>query len=164
MDFDLGTTSDSVTACEEAGDSSAGGTPAQHETEKRRGQGPDRRKEKRVNRRSGLERRQIPLELSDHEGPERRSGNDRRNTLERRRGPGRRLADDRRAAEEGEMTAHQFEFIEAIQAYKKINKRMYPTFTEILEVLNQLGYRKVLKRDFNLEVPEPELFDGDGEE
>jgi hypothetical protein len=35
---------------------------------------------------------------------------------------------------------------------------MYPTWTEILEVLNQLGYRKVSHREINLEnVPEPEL-------
>ncbi|HTL29262.1 MAG TPA: hypothetical protein VL282_08575, partial [Tepidisphaeraceae bacterium] len=75
-----------------------------------------------------------------------------------RRGPGRRRTDDRRAAEEGEMTAEQFEFCMAIEAYKKINKRMYPTWTEVLEVVRQLGYRKVLARDIKLEnVPEPTL-------
>ena len=31
------------------------------------------------------------------------------------------------------MTAEQFEFVMAIQTYKKVNKRMYPTWTEILE-------------------------------
>jgi hypothetical protein len=100
------------------------------------------------------------MEQSGYTGPERRSGIERRKEtgLERRRGPGRRRSDDRRAAEEGEMTAEQFEFCMAIEAYKKINKRMYPTWTEVLEVVRQLGYRKVLARDIKLEnVPEPTL-------
>jgi len=129
------------------------------ETDRREGQGPDRRKSA-VDRRSGLERRQRTAAESGHTGPERRSGHDRRDTgLERRRGPGRRLSDDRKAAEEGEMTGEQFEFVMAIEMYKKVNKRMYPTWTEVLEVMRQLGYRKVLPRELNLEsVPEPELF------
>lgn len=78
--------------------------------------------------------------------------------LERRRGPGRRLSDDRRSAEEGEMSAEQFEFVMAIETYKRVNRRLYPTWTEILEIINQLGYRKVAKRDIQMEaVPEPEL-------
>jgi hypothetical protein len=124
-----------------------------------RGQGPDRRNSV-VDRRSGLERRQKSAEQSDYSGPERRSGTERREAtgLERRRGPGRRRSDDRKAAEEGEMTAEQFEFCMAIQMYKKLNKRLYPTWTEVLEVINQLGYRKVFSRDIKLEnVPEPEL-------
>ena len=55
------------------------------------------------------------------------------------------------------MSAEQFEFVMAVEAYKKVNKRLYPTWTEILEVLNQLGYRKVLPRTIRLEAPEPEL-------
>ena len=56
------------------------------------------------------------------------------------------------------MTAEQFEFVMAIETYKKVNKRMYPTWTEVLEVVQQLGYRKVLLRDFQMEnVPEPKL-------
>jgi hypothetical protein len=127
-----------------------------------RGQGEDRRKSQ-VDRRSGMERRQASGADSGFSGPERRKGADRRDTgLERRRGPGRRLSDDRRAAEEGEMTAEQFEFVMAIEMYKKLNKRMYPTWTEVLEVFRQLGYRKVVARDINLEnVPEPDLFKAD---
>jgi hypothetical protein len=35
---------------------------------------------------------------------------------------------------------------------------MFPTWTEVLEVVNQLGYRKVQARDITLEnVPEPTL-------
>ena len=119
----------------------------------------DRRKSV-VDRRAGLDRRQMSREDSGYTGPERRAGVDRRDDtgLERRRGPGRRRSDDRKAAEEGEMTGEQFEFVMAIETYKKVNKRMYPTWTEVLEVIRQLGYRKVMHRDIHLEnCPEPEL-------
>jgi hypothetical protein len=122
-------------------------------------QGEDRRQSV-VDRRSGLERRQMSAEDAGYDGPERRSGVDRRKDtgLERRRGPGRRRSDDRKAAEEGEMTSEQFEFCMAIEMYKKVNKRLYPTWTEVLEVVRQLGYRKVEHRTVKLEnVPEPAL-------
>jgi len=46
----------------------------------------------------------------------------------------------------------------AIEMYKKVNKRLYPTWTEVLEVVRQLGYRKVERRTVKLEnVPEPDL-------
>ena len=123
-----------------------------------REQGPDRR-ETVVDRRSGLDRRRKSAEESGYDGPERRVAERRVSTgLERRRGPGRRRSDDRKAAEEGEMTAEQFEFCMAIEMYKKVNKRLYPTWTEVLEVINQLGYRKVEHRTVQLEnVPEPDL-------
>jgi len=111
-----------------------------------------------VDRRCGTDRRRMSAEESGYTGPERRSGIDRRTGLERRRGPGRRRSDDRKAAEEGEMTAEQFEFCMAIEMYKKVNKRLYPTWTEVLEVVRQLGYRKVEPRTVRLEnVPEPAL-------
>ena len=124
-----------------------------------RAQGPDRRLSV-VDRRSGADRRQQTRAESGYTGAERRVAKERRKDtgLERRRGPGRRLSDDRRSAEEGEMTPEQFEFIRAIETYKKVNKRLYPTWTEVLEVVQQLGYRKVLPRDIKLEnVPEPAL-------
>ena len=34
------------------------------------------------------------------------------------------------------------EFIQAIEAYKKSSGRMFPTWSEVLEVLNDLGYVK----------------------
>jgi hypothetical protein len=80
---------------------------------------------------------------------ERRKGNrrerfvDRRLGLDRRRGPGHRRTEERRAAEEGEMTDEQFEFLMAIDRYKKENKRPFPTWTEVLEVIKALGYRRV---------------------
>jgi len=79
-----------------------------------------------------------------YEGPERRhSVVDRRLGLDRRRGPGRRLTDDRKAAEEGHMSDEQFEFLMAIDEYKRKNTRPFPTWTEVLEVIKALGYRKV---------------------
>ena len=126
--------------------------------ENKRAQGPNRRKSA-VDRRAGLDRRQQTAAESGYTGPERRSEQERRETgLERRRGPGRRRSDDRKAAEEGEMTAEQFEFVMAVETYKKVNKRLYPTWTEILEVIHQLGYRKISARDIDLDAPEPELF------
>ena len=57
------------------------------------------------------------------------------------------------------MTAEQFEFCMAIETYKKANKKMFPTWTEVLEVIRHLGYRKVIARDIRLEnCPEPDLF------
>jgi hypothetical protein len=130
--------------------------PPQDVLNEQRTEGEDRR-ESVVDRRSGMDRRITPPEQSDYAGPERRVA-DRRSTLERRRGPGRRRSDERRSAEEGEMSPDQFEFVMAIEAYKKINKRLYPTWTEVLEVMYQLGYRKVMAREIELPgAPEPEI-------
>ena len=81
---------------------------------------------------------------------ERRTGGDRRQSvvdrrlgLDRKRGPGRRRSDDRKSAEEGQMSDEQFEFLMAIDEYKKRNTRPFPTWTEVLEVIKALGYRKV---------------------
>lgn len=123
------------------------------------GTGPERRMSE-VDRRSGLERRRKAREESGYTGPERRVAKDRRETtgLERRRGAGIRRSDDRKAAEEGEMNTDQFEFVMAVEAYKKVNHKLYPTWTEILDVLKQLGYRKVQAREVMLEnVPEAPL-------
>lgn len=70
--------------------------------------------------------------------------------LERARGAGRRLSDFTKAAEEGEMTTEQFLFLMAIDAFKKSNDRMFPTWTDVLEVIRLLGYRKTMASDLNL--------------
>ena len=127
-------------------------TPTTEPTEPR-----SNRRASAVDRRAGLDRRSTAGPFA---GPNKRLAEDRRDDtgLERRRGPGRRLDDDRRSAEEGEMSAEQFEFVMAIEAYKKVNRRLYPTWTEVLEVLQQLGYRKVEAREVRLDnVPEPTL-------
>ena len=68
---------------------------------------------------------------------------DRRLGLDRRWGPGHRRTPERRAAEEGEMSEEQFEFLMAIDQYKRANQRPFPTWTEVLEVIKAIGYRKV---------------------
>ena len=68
---------------------------------------------------------------------------DRRLGLDRHRGPGRRRTDERKSAEEGEMSQEQFEFLMAIDEYKRKNTRPFPTWTEVLELVKALGYRKV---------------------
>ncbi len=93
--------------------------------------GPERRKGSRrqsvVDRRYGTDRRDGKVDIA----------------LDRRRGPGRRRSDARRSAEEGEMSDEQFEFIMAIDEYKKVNQRPFPTWTEVLDVIKALGYRQV---------------------
>jgi hypothetical protein len=70
--------------------------------------------------------------------------------LERRRGPGRRLSDFTKSAEEGEMTREQFLFLMAIEAFKKSNRKQFPTWTDVLEVMRLLGYRKTMPSELTL--------------
>ena len=63
--------------------------------------------------------------------------------MDRRRGPGRRRGEVRRAAEEGEITGELLEFIMAIDEYKRINERPFPSWSEVFEIIQYLGYRKV---------------------
>jgi len=88
--------------------------------------------------------------MSEQHFKEHRAGEDRRQNvvdrrlgLDRRRGPGRRRSDERKSAEEGQMSDEQFEFLMAINEYKRKNTRPFPTWTEVLEVIKALGYRKV---------------------
>jgi hypothetical protein len=96
--------------------------------------GDDRRKSI-VDRRTGLDRRTRASVATN---------------LERRRGPGRRRTDFMRAAEEGEMTQEQFMFVMAIDSFKRVNGLTFPTWTEVLEVIRKLGYRKTMPTELNL--------------
>ena len=91
-----------------------------------------------VDRRSGLDRRRKP-----RGGPQ--------TGLEHVRGPGRRRTDFTRTAEEGEMSQEQFLFVMAIDAFKRVNGKQFPTWTEVLEVMRKLGYRKTMPSELNLE-------------
>ena len=108
-----------------------------------------------------------PIETSEtaktdqrHSVVDRRSGVDRRDTpeskntlttnLERRRGPGRRRTDFMKSAEEGEMTQEQFLFVMAIDAFKRVNGKTFPTWTDVLEVIRKLGYRKTMASELSL--------------
>ena len=74
---------------------------------------------------------------------DRRGVVDRRSGLDRRRGPGRRRTEERRAAEEGEMTDEQFAFLQAVNEYKKVNNRPFPSWSEVLDIIKAMGYRMV---------------------
>ena len=74
--------------------------------------------------------------------------------LERRRGPGRRLSDFAKSAEEGELTQEQFLFVMAIDAFKKANDVWYPSWTDVLEVVRMLGYRKTMRSELDLQSAE----------
>jgi hypothetical protein len=105
-------------------------------TTDRRSNQPDPREGSVVDRRSGLDRRQLEGAAPTN--------------LERRRGPGRRLSDFVRDAEEGEMNKEQFMFLMAIDAFKRANGKSFPTWTDVLEVIRKLGYRKTMPSELNL--------------
>ncbi len=94
-------------------------------------------------KRTGAERRKTDRRQKNGTPPEGCGVVDRRLGLDRRRGPGRRRTEERKAAEEGNMTDEQFEFLMAIDQYKRQNARPFPSWTEVLEVITALGYRKV---------------------
>jgi hypothetical protein len=53
----------------------------------------------------------------------------------------RRLVDP--ATCERDYSAAEVQFMVAMQEYKRMSGRMFPTWSEVLEVLHSLGYRKV---------------------
>ncbi len=48
------------------------------------------------------------------------------------------------------MTQEQFMFIMAIDSFKRVNGLTFPTWTEVLEVIRKLGYRKTMPSELNL--------------
>jgi len=105
-------------------------------------------------RRGGADRRKG--KPSNYAGPERRRGSDRRVRADRRRGGDRRAGQDRRHAlrrkedqeafqkriEEGELTLEEIEFVRAIDRYKRKFNRPFPTWSEILAIVKELGYTR----------------------
>jgi hypothetical protein len=89
----------------------------------------------------------------DRRGVEGRAVADRRSALDRRRGPGRRRTDIRREAEEGEMSGELLEFVLAIDEYKRVNNRPFPSWSEVFEVIRYLGYRKVAETGVHINEP-----------
>src|SRR5205823_7358650 len=88
--------------------------------------------ERRGSDRRGGDRRQqnIPVVL------DRRKGNERRHQGERRR-----QVDPTTC--ERDYTEEEIIFMKAMDQYKRDNRRPFPTWSEVLEVLHALGYRKV---------------------
>src|SRR6266550_764086 len=84
-----------------------------------------------VTDRRGNERRKrsIPVAI------ERRSGKDRRDQGERRR-----QIDPTTC--ERDYSNEEIEFMRAMDQYKRENRRPFPTWSEVLEVLRALGYRR----------------------
>lgn len=83
-------------------------------------------------------------------GIDRRVVNGNPTNLERRRGPGRRLSDFVKSAEEGEMTGEQFLFLMAIDAFKQVNGKTFPAWSDVLEIVRKLGYRKTMASELKL--------------
>jgi len=79
-------------------------------------------------------KRQIPVAL------DRRSGKERRDE----RGERRRQIDPTTC--ERDYTNDEIEFMKAMDQYKRDNRRPFPTWSEVLEVMRALGYRKVAEQ------------------
>ncbi len=84
-------------------------------------------------------------------GKDRREGEDRRQqatavAVERRLGPRREKVSRRRQIDpttcERDYTADEVQFMHALDQYKRSSGRMFPTCSEVLEVLRGLGYQK----------------------
>ena len=104
---------------------------------------------------------------------DRRGAKDRRKTTDRRkkdepvaverRQGDRRKVQRRRQIDpttcERDYTNDEVEFMNALDAYKRRSGRMFPTCSEILEVIRDLGYRKVedMPADAELQAVEAEL-------
>jgi hypothetical protein len=107
-------------------------------------------------RRGALERRAVKDRRgsmpTNYCGPERRgqsgrrSSGDRRQVVDRRMGlPGRRAEDRKefeRRIEEGELTLEEIEFVRAVDKYKRKFNRPFPTWSEVLAIVKDLGYVK----------------------
>jgi hypothetical protein len=67
--------------------------------------------------------------------------------LERRTGKDRRQGERRRQIDpttcERDYSEEEIAFMKAMDQYKRDNRRPFPTWSEVLEVLRALGYRKV---------------------
>jgi hypothetical protein len=116
-----------------------------------------------VDRRLGLDRRDVPRMAEERRGrkpgvaspvaastPTAPAHDPLSTNLERRRGPGRRRTDFMKSAEEGEMSQEQFLFVLAIDAFKRVNNKTFPTWTDVLEVIRKLGYRKTMPTELVL--------------
>lgn|GEM_PF-944596 len=66
---------------------------------------------------------------------------ERRATTERRKVPRRRQIDPTTC--ERDYSTDEIEFMQALDAYKRANGRMFPTCSEILEVIRALGYVRI---------------------
>jgi hypothetical protein len=98
-----------------------------------------------IDRRSGIDRRAFEEQIDS-------TADAKAGTLglDRRRGVGRRLSDFTRGAEEGELNREQFLFVIAIDAFKRENNKTFPQWTDVLEVVRLLGYRKTMPSELKV--------------
>ena len=90
--------------------------------------------------------------VTDRRGGDRRHANDRRKrsipvAVDRRSGKERREKGERRRQVdpttcEKDYSDEEILFMKAMDQYKRANRRPFPTWSEVLEVLRSLGYRK----------------------
>ncbi len=97
-----------------------------------------------------MSKKSTEVTVNRRENQDRRSGGDRRKqdipvANDRRKGD-RRKTQRRRQIDpttcERDYTQDEIEFMQALDAYKRANGRMFPTCSEILEVVRNLGYVK----------------------
>lgn len=82
---------------------------------------------------------------------DRRQGDRRKRNIpvafDRRKTPDRRLGERRRQVDpttcERDYNQDEVEFMRAMDQYKRVNRRPFPTWSEVLEIVRALGYRKV---------------------
>ena len=94
-----------------------------------------------LERRSGVSRRQEGDDRRQEDIPveeDRRKG-------ERRKGQRRRQIDPTTC--ERDYTEDELEFMRALDEYKRNSRRMFPTCSEVLEVIRSLGYVKLADDD-----------------
>ena len=53
------------------------------------------------------------------------------------------------------MSDELLEFVLAIDEYKRANNRPFPTWSEVFELIQYLGYRKVAERGQHIDRPAP---------
>ena len=101
---------------------------------------------------SAEEKQPAEVAVTDRRGGDRRGGDRRKKsvpvTLERRTGQERRQQGERRRQVdpttcERDYSDDEIEFMKAMDQYKRDNRRPFPTWSEVLEVLYALGYRRV---------------------
>ena len=81
--------------------------------------------------------------------------------VERRQGERRAKVQRRRQIDpttcEREYSPEEIEFMHALDAYKHASGRMFPTCSEILEVIRDLGYVQMPKQTMAIEAPQQEV-------